>query len=369
VTRSEESRIVILGAGCSANLGFPLGKGLANELREFQSELADSLPLIKRGVSDTTDLAESLPQLDTLDQLTKHCEDDFHSWRQREGSMVWDEASKQRDNLLAKRIVDAKIAICAMFVAREGKARKIGLGGYDRFIASIFGGDPWEEAVKTADCHVLSFNYDRLFEVAFLNHFKSFDIGRVSLYGNSALNSGFNHRSNGGFDCVEPASGRFNFLKLHGSAGWWVKKSRDERDRRLYWPTVPTEPINLQDIEAILAKREGIFAWEPLITFPHEKHVATESDSTNFAHDPYIRRIWNQAAGLLETATDVRVIGYSFSAIDSRHMVQNLLTKAARCEKIIIQNPDVTAVKANLRSYKQLAGRLEFDSSPFGESL
>ena len=83
-----------------------------------------------------------------------------------------------------------------MFVAREEKARSEGLQSYERFIASIFGGDPWQEGVKAADCHVLTFNYDRLFEIAFLDHFKSFDTRSAFLYGNSALNSGFNHPVN-----------------------------------------------------------------------------------------------------------------------------------------------------------------------------
>jgi hypothetical protein len=328
---------------------------LATELLGFRSELPD-LPLIKKCVSDTINLAESLPQLDTLDQLAQHCEDELS----RPGS---------NEDLITKRVADAKIAICSMFVAREAKARKTGLRGYGRFIASIFGGDPWEEGVAAADCHVLSFNYDRLFEIAFLNHFRSFDVQKVSLYGNRALNSGFNPENSGfnrGFSSVDPASGRFNFLKLHGSAGWWVKKNQDDFKGRLYWPTVPMERMDLQDIENLLGERGSFLAWEPLITFPHEKRLATENDSTTYSHDPYIRRIWNQAAELIATATVVRVIGYSFSAVDSRHMVQRLLGRASRCQKIIIQNPDICGVKANLRSYnKQLSAQMEFDSSLF----
>jgi len=109
------------------------------------------------------------------------------------------------------------------------------------------------------------------------------------------------------------------------------------------------------------------FPWEPLITFPHEKQRSLKNRQTGFPYDPYIRQIWDHAASLLGTATEVKVIGYSFSAIDSRHMVNELLSKATQCQKIVIQNPDVSTVEANLQSYAQLRRRIEFIPSLFGE--
>jgi hypothetical protein len=206
-------KVFILGAGCSASCGYPLGKGLSAQLEEFQAEISGRFPIIEQCLRDTVTLAKGLPQFDTLDQLAKHVEDDFFQWRQREGSIVWDTASKQRAELCDKQIADAKIAVSTMFLGREEKARITGLQSYDRFIASIFGGDPWQEAVNVASCHVLTFNYDRLFEIGFLDHFKSFDTGSESLYGSSVLNSGFNRRVSGGFDEIQPVAGRFSFLK------------------------------------------------------------------------------------------------------------------------------------------------------------
>jgi hypothetical protein len=63
-------------------------------------------------------------------------------------------------------------------------------------------------------------------------------------------------------------------------------------------------------------------------------------------------------------ATEVRVIGYSFNPIDSRHMVNQLLSKAT-CEKVVIQNK--VDVRRNLESYRQFKDRLHHDSTPFGE--
>jgi hypothetical protein len=379
----QQTKVFILGAGCSANCGYPLGTGLAGQLEdaEFQSKISGHFPIIERCVRDTVHLAKGLPQFDTLDQLAKHVEDDFALWRQRERSFVWEKTDEERSNLRDKQIIDAKIATAAMFLVREEKARKIGSQSYERFIAAIFGGDPWQEAVKAADCHVMTFNYDRLFEIAFLNHFKSFDPKLVSLYGNCALNSGFNRRVNGLFDKVEPVVGRFNFLKLHGSTGWWVKNNLEQPELLSYWH-VPVRSTGLQEIEDLL-KKHGVYSWETLnrpnapinlpwktlITFPHEKQHSLKNRQTGRSYDPYIRQIWDHAASLLAAATEVKVIGYSFSAIDSRHMVNELLSKATQCHRIVIQNPAVETVKANLASYAQIRERLEFDSSLFGENL
>jgi hypothetical protein len=373
----QQTKVFILGAGCSANCGYPLGTELAGQLEdaEFQSEISDRFPIIERCVHDTINLAKGLSRFETLDQLTKHIEDDYSSHTEREGYL------RDRDNLRHKQIIDAKIATATMFLAKEEKAPNIGLERYQRFIASIFGGDPWQEGVKAANCHVLSFNYDRLFEITFLKHFKSFDPNLVSLYGNCALNSGFNRRVNGSFDKIEPATGQFNFLKLHGTAGSWVKKNIEQSEHRSYWH-VPARSNGLQEIENLLEKN-GVYSWEtlnrtnapinlpwePLIMFPHEKQRSLENRQTGFPYDPYIRQIWDHAASLLATATEVKVIGYSFSAIDSRHMINELLSKATQCHRFVIQNPAVESVKANLASYAQIRERLEFDSSLFGENL
>ena len=66
----------------------------------------------------------------------------------------------------------------------------------------------------------------------------------------------------------------------------------------------------------------------------------------------------------MANATEVRVIGYSFSPIDSRYMVNELLSKAT-CEKIVIQNK--VDVRRNLESYVQAKSPLDYDRTPFGE--
>jgi hypothetical protein len=65
---------------------------------------------------------------------------------------------------------------------------------------------------------------------------------------------------------------------------------------------------------------------------------------------------------VVANASEVRVIGYSFSPIDSRHMVNQLLSRAT-CEKIVIQNK--VDVRRNLESYRQFKDRFEFDPTTF----
>jgi hypothetical protein len=127
----------------------------------------------------------------------------------------------------------------------------------------------------------------------------------------------------------------------------------------------------LEEIEnSIPAKgRDTHSGWESLIVFPHERQFAQDysiarGEPSGYPWAEYIDTVWDYAAALLEVATEVRVIGYSFNPIDSRYVVDKLLTKV-KCDKIAIQNLDIDTVKKNLASYKMLRGRLEFDQTPF----
>ena len=357
---SAESRVFILGAGCSANYGYPLGNALINQLQQFQSQIPEDCTLIRQSVTDTIALAARYPTIETLDQLAKQIEDDFEAWSSQRGVS---EARGDRERLAAKQIVDAKVATSAMFVAREEHAREKGLASYKRLLESVFGGEPWDEAVATSDCHVLSFNYDGLFEIAFLDYFRGFPQEERSVYGNTALNAGFNSDafSNRGFDKVQPAGGRFCFLKLHGSADWWVKGRKGNKPDIVAYKLGNSEsPVNLRDFEEFLQNQ-----WEPLIAFPHEKHRAIKRE-TDFLPDPYLRKIEDHASSVLAAATEARIIGYSFAAIDSRHVVDNLLSKVPEGAGIAVRNPDTATVRSRLEAYPSMRDlRVEFDPTLF----
>jgi hypothetical protein len=367
VSQSKETRVFILGAGCSVECGYPLGTGLTTEFENFLGEIPTECPKIKQSVTATIDLLRRLPGTETLDRLAARVEQDLNDWKRQRGSPYVDAEYLEREKLAAKEILDAKIAMSAMFLAREERARQMRLLNYKRFITHILGGPPWM-AAREAECHVLTFNYDRLFEIAFSQSFTAFDQRNGALYGGDVLNSVFEFNL-GEWSVAQPISGRFSFVKLHGSAGWWVKAKREDgRGARRYWPAFPVTGLTLEEIEKSIPKeRGGPFGWSPLLAFPHERQESQEyfnnrAESSGYDWAPYIDAVWKHAASAVADATEVRVIGYSFDPIDSRYMVNELLSKAT-CEKIVIQNK--VDVRSNLESYKQLRARLDFDPAPF----
>ena len=134
----------------SADCGYPLGSGLGAQLKVFQSEISGRYPIIENCVRDTINLLADYPRIETLDRLVKNIEDEFDVWRKQRGGNVVDDDWLTREKQIGKRIRNAKIAITTMFLAGEAKALATGLSNYKRFIASVFGGEPWQEGVKAA---------------------------------------------------------------------------------------------------------------------------------------------------------------------------------------------------------------------------
>ena len=361
----RQTKVFILGAGCSADCGYPLGVGFETELEKFLHEIPDECPKIRRSVSATVDLFRNLSGVETIDQLTARIEQDLDNWKRQRNSPIVGPDWLQRDKTAAEQILNAKIATSAMFLANEEKARQTRLRSYKSFITQILGGPPWEEARQT-HCCLLTFNYDRLFEIAFLESFPTFDIHNHPLYAHDALNSAFAPNF-GDWRIVQPTPNQFCFLKLHGSVGWWAKTELGERQ---YWPAVPDAGMNLKQIEESIPKQcGGLNGWAPLLTFPHERQKSQEffnHRGQSCGHDwaPYIDTVWQYAASIVANAAEIRVIGYSFNPIDSRYMIKHLLAKST-CKKIVIQNK--IDVRRNLASYEQLRDRLDYDPKPFGE--
>ena len=354
-------KVFILGAGCSASYGYPLAVNLAQELGNFltcRKAILSKCPIIQSAVTSMVGLAASTPRADTLDELVNLAEERF-------------KAGKQQETLTDEQILNAKIATAALFLDRERAARKITLEGYEQsLLPSIFGTGPdWQRALNNSDCSVLTFNYDRLFEIAFLERFPGFNLNEFSLYGKSVLNSGFDSGSCKGGDDTEIAPDRFCFLKLHGSAGWWVRREKGNRGKdecRRYCLDSPGLPTDIQRLEEFLAQNRGCDPWEPLIAFPHEKQQCIPRYQWDLEQGPYTKHVWMHAASVLEKAAEVTVIGYSFAnVIDRAHMIENLLSKTPSTSRIVIENKNVGAVKSALKDIKTLEGRLVFKKRTF----
>ena len=368
MSESKCNRVFILGAGCSANYGYPLGAKLVDELHQFLPKIPGGCPLIEGAVSKSIDLASRFPEANTLDKLVNLPEERFKAFRGGRGS-AWQNADTDQENLTQAEIFNAKIATSALFLDCENEARKTTLKGYKEYLLpAVFGrADCWQKAINDSDCCVFTFNYDRLFEIAFLDYFRNsegpYAIRQFALYGQSVLNSGFDPTLEWGRKRIDIKQGRFCFLKLHGSAGWWARKCArppqpPKEEWRDYCPNSPHSPTDLVQFEQFLAANTQCSKWEPLIAFPHEKQLLTSDRPSDFIQGPYIGQVWSRAAEVLGEAIQVTVIGYSFAQIDRAHMVENLLCKTPKTTKITIENKDIEGVRHALESYPDIKDRL-----------
>jgi len=333
--------VYILGAGCSAGAapdgpGFPLARDFTRRLAEFgQSVQADS-PVLKNCVESTVKLL-SEESVQTLDGLVARLATEAHDFSN--GLTTQQRQAKHR------QIEHAKVATAALFMDLERKAKTTGLHRYHNFLDELFGNSTrWPLLSKDSKCSVLTFNYDRLFEMAFISRFRP-DTGQYPLYGKSLLNSGLDYVNGSSID-VDPA--RFAFLKLHGSVGL---RARNEDGQTV--PTHYTYYYGLPGDDGRPINDERFFAHaknpnpyerdpEPLIVFPHEKPFVAAGTQTLLAYRNYIEPIWREARRLVAQATEIYAIGYRFAPMD-RQDVLGLLRAATKGTRLVIQNRPGTA--------------------------
>lgn len=349
----KSKKVYILGAGCSVKYGYPLAKDFLGSLKQYQAvlERRTNCERLKQCLAKTITLMEkhSAP---TIDRLVCWIEDEvagqgFH-WTQ--GLEV-----AKFEQTVQEKIRDAKIVTVAIFLEREAAAWQTGLPGYGNFLNIIFDGNRNPDALQsTSDC-VLSFNYDRLFEMAFTDHFKL--DAHANCYAKNWLNAGLDFLNNQTSDF---ALDHFSFLKLHGTAAMQVADQHGQKrygmnalrkfewiiDDNFFWPAEKTaSPIPRENPE-------------PLIVFPHEKERAREG-KTAFNFDNYIRTTWSQAEKVIEDAEQIWAIGYSFDPTDRKSVFEILRKNKAKCE-IVVQNPEAEKICSELKlRYSDLASRLK----------
>jgi hypothetical protein len=323
------TKVVVLGAGCSVKYGFPLAAGFVPRLKTFSATLPSTAAKLKACVDETVALMGS-SKAQTLDELTLQIrngvlDDPKHS-------------SSQAYALQLQRILRAKVATAALFLEIEQTAQAQALESYQRLILTMFpGGGGWEQSSRTTEFRLLSFNYDRLFEMALLRRFR-IDIQTQLLYGNFILNSGLNDLHGGSMSF---ADARFCFLKLHGSIGMRI---REERLGPCYYPYLdgetPGQSIAIDD-QRFFAHAPPLNPYdkdpEPLIVFPFEKDFVRGGSENKLAFRSYISAVWQKAEEIVASADDIRFIGYSFHPMDQSSVLQ-LLRKASQCKRIVVQN-------------------------------
>jgi hypothetical protein len=328
--------VYILGAGCSRECGYPLASEVATTLRDFARECltsADSAR-IKQAVEQTVALMSD--SVDTVDELVRRIDQGHYD---ESPGFVMGDALLERQRVRHERIENAVIAISALFVHLEGRVAKRGLRRYQEFLNELFpdSSSHWPPTQHADSRHVITFNYDRIFEAAFRERF-NFDTQQFGLYGGLGLNSGLDVVYNRE---VKFSEDRFSFLKLHGSVGMWAVDDLNDVCHQYALPRI-NQPQEIKD-EMFYQKngaddkkpRRTVF---PLLFFPHQRHFVLAQDNA-YHFKAYARAVWTRAEKVISNASQIRVIGYSFSGIDRKPFL-DVLRKANRCDRIVIQSPN-----------------------------
>ena len=361
---AKGTTVFILGAGCSIAYGYPLASGFIDGLRKFLDYIAARADAgdVKSCVERTLRLIESCrahyregSEITTLDRLTKWIEEQYKvqcigAFPRETEETEWPfsgqrvRTSNDFDLVAHKQVLDAKLATSAWFLHLEDEAFTKSLEGYARLLQNIFGTRADLVTMGATDARVLTFNYDRLFEVAFLKFFSDGEARHRYLYSTSVLNSGYEEKPS---EKLEIETGQFCFLKLHGSVGWRVSNApgiRESDDCRRYECCAPVRgAIPVTDSGFI--EPFGRNRFEPLLIFPHEKHRGR----LDFLADPYIDKIWKQAAALMSDAKVVKILGYSFDSMDRRYLINELFSKAKNCERVLVLDPKAPEIVRSLK--------------------
>jgi hypothetical protein len=294
-----ESKVYILGAGCSKHCGYPLGQEMKDDLVDFGQSLDPATSSrLREAVRDTTALMGG--RVDTIDTLVqKLYAGQLDGQIGAQNVDAW-----TRNGIRSRRVKAATSAISAAFLAKEKKVSELGFSRYRNFLYQLFpgAGSNWF-AIQRSNCpHVLTFNYDRAFEIAFLDRFINTD--QYLLYGQRVLNSGLNLNGIG----FEPEE--FSFLKLHGSVGMWavdfpgdpiyqqrlpINGQTVTIDDRLFFPETPD------------SEHPSRSEREPLLFFPNQRQFIVSNES-GFLFHKYAKAVWHRATELVSNATDIHVI-------------------------------------------------------------
>jgi hypothetical protein len=86
---------------------------------------------------------------------------------------------------------------------------------------------------------------------------------------------------------------------------------------------------------------------EPLLFFPSQRQIILAQE-TGFLFRKFARAVWSRAIELISNATEIHVIGYSFSGID-RGPILGMLDEARNCRRLVIQSPDADEICNRLK--------------------
>ncbi len=348
---TNPTELFILGAGCSVAAGYPLAATMLAGLAAFGKQLDENAGRVKGCVERTVALMQQL-NVPTVDELAHR----LHHGRGDDPHVKSVEAHQER----YKRIAEAKIAVSAYFESLEKAAAKTGLPAYHSFFHRIFPsetGRHYQDQLTRSTANVFSFNYDRLFEIAFCQHVKIDQ--SFAFYGQLGMNSGINAFHN---ETLEFADNRFSFLKLHGSVGMF---SHEDPWGLQILHSNPSPDGSASVKDANYYYKDADLLTKPLwslMFFPHEKEYLLGTAETAFPYRKYAKQVWDRAAALAKSAREIWLIGYSMCEADFPYTL-SLLRAAENCQHIVVQSihpsPIVEKIKIRAPDFRDKVERFE----------
>ncbi len=333
---NKNLEIFVLGAGCSRASGYPLAAELKEGLRSFAAKIADSSPIVSGWCLETVKLLDEY-YISTLDELAN---------RLLSGALRSDKKDESEYWKMAQKAVDrAKAAVSAYFLDLENE--ELDISAYKQFIDEHIPETGSEARVPTdSPLRVLSFNYDRLFEIAFAQRFQD---RRATddqmLHGLEWMNCGI------AFGEQNPVINRdrFSLLKLHGSVGHTIRglfpESRHEIEfaARGFGRMAPEANWDSDFVKPVPhGNTLDAAPYESTICFPIEKAKLIQSVEQNplRAYDKraYIATVWEAADDFMSRAKHVTICGFSGRGKDSAYL-KRLIEKARAVESVRIYDP------------------------------
>lgn len=337
--------VTVLGAGASASCGYPMAKDLFPAIAVFGGSLGDNCTHLKTAIDHVIKKAEELG-CTTPDDLA------FQMHQSRGGGMP-------RYREAWRTLSYSRIATDAYFLFLERQVTVAQLQGYKDYWHEALGNysDDWSGRFPRTRHRLLSFNYDRMPELAIRRHFPGItgDENVRDLWGSEILNTGL-----ASYSKYAVAESQFCYLKLHGSVGIETVGKRDVdhafgRSTKHYYPLAK----GIHEIADNLYFKEKVDedgfptpSKTPLLAFPADKQ-RIEAGGEDYHFKDYISAVRPAAERVFASAEEIRVVGYSFQAPDKDWLL-SLIRIAPPDARLILHNPAAPSICRRLKTYNQL---------------
>lgn len=343
--------VTVLGAGASANCGYPLAKNLFPQIGAFGESLGPNCTNLKTVIGLVIKKAEEF-DCTTPDDLA------FQMHQRRGGGMA-------RYREAWRTLSYARIATDAYFLSLEHKVTGVQLQSYKDYWHQALGSysDEWSGRFPQTRHRLLSFNYDRMPELALYRYFPraSGEGSGRDIWGPEILNTGLSSTSK--FSVI---GDRFCYLKAHGSIGVEpIGQGHFEYafgERIKHYIAIGTGSREVADNLYFTGKsdEDGFPApgRVPLLAFPADKQ-RIEAGEEDYNLKEYLSAVRPAAERAFANAEEVRVIGYSFQAPDKDWLL-SLIRLAPKDARLILHNPAAPSICKILKVYD----RLDFESLP-----